>query len=225
MRVLVVEDDADLARQIVRTLEAEAFVVDHAADGPTALEMGRDTPYAAIVLDPGLPEMDGFTVLRRWREGGLTTPVIVLTASRTDVADMREGVRAGATNYLLKPLDLGLLLEWVRGVVNSGGPNNGNAVLTCGAVKMDTHALRVWNETGPVRLTPTEYRILHCLMVQAGKPIQAAEIVERAFDGGSAKTANEVPVYISRLRDKLGRRVIETVHGFGYRLRTDPPEV
>lgn len=218
MRVLVAEDDADLARQIIRVLEAEAFVADHAADGAAALEMGCETPYAAIILDPGLPMLDGFTVLRRWRDRGVTAPVIVLTASRTDVADMREGVRAGATNYLLKPLDLGLLIEWVRGVVNSGGPNTASSLLTWGRLRMDTHALRVWCDDAPVRLTPTEYRILHCLMVGAGKPIQAAQIVERAFDGAAAKTTNEIPVYISRLRDKLGRSVIETVHGYGYRL-------
>jgi len=218
MRVLLAEDDQDLARQIMRTLAAESFIVDHAADGGAALEMGLETPYAAIILDLGLPVMDGFAVLRRWRDRGLTTPVIVLTASRTDVADMREGVRAGATNYLVKPLDLDLLADWVRSVANSAGPSTGGPLLTWGRVRMDTHALRVWSNDQPVRLTPTEYRILHCLMVGAGKPIQAAELVERAFDGGSTKTSNEIPVYISRLRDKLGRGTIETVHGFGYRL-------
>ncbi|MEQ9641506.1 MAG: response regulator transcription factor [Alphaproteobacteria bacterium] len=218
MRILLVEDDADLAGQLARLLRDEGFAVDHVDDGPSALDAGQQAPYAAVILDPGLPGMDGFTVLRRWREAGLTMPVIVLTASRTEVADMKEGVRAGATNYLTKPVDRELLLDWVRAVVNSGGPNTGTALLTAGPLRIDTQALRVWLDDEPVRLTPTEYRVLHCLVVNAERPMKAAEIVTRVFDDATEKTANEIPVYVSRLRDKLGRRAIETVHGYGYRL-------
>ncbi|MCB1971433.1 MAG: response regulator transcription factor [Geminicoccaceae bacterium] len=218
MRILLVEDDPDLARQIRRLLEQEGYAVDHAADGPLALEMGRDAPYAAVILDPGVPGMDGLTVLKRWRNAGLTMPVIVLTASRTEVSDMREGVRAGATNYLLKPVDSELLLDWVRGVVNSAGPNSRGVILERGDLRIDTVALKVWLGDDLLRLTPTEYRILLCLTTADGRPMQAQEIVERGFDAESTKTAAEIPVYVSRLRDKLGRTAIETVHGFGYRL-------
>lgn len=218
MRILVVEDDTDLSGQIVRLLSHEGYAVDQAADGPTALAMGQDHPYAAIVLDPGLPGMDGFTVLKRWRAAGLTMPVIVLTASRTEVADMREGVQAGATNYLLKPADPDLLLDWVRGVVNSNGPNHATPVLIRGKLKVDTAALRVWYDGEPIRLSPTEFRILHLLLTNGDKPVSAEAIVDRAFDADSIKSSHEIPVYISRLRQKVDRRLIETVHGFGYRL-------
>ena len=218
MRLLLVEDDADLAGQLARLLRDEGFAVDHVADGREALAAGQQAPYSAVILAPGLPGMDGFSVLRRWRDAGLTMPVIVLTASRTEVADMKEGVRAGATNYLTKPVDRELLLDWVRAVVNSGGPNTGTTTLTLGPLRIDTQALRVWLDDAPVRLTPTEYRVLHCLAVNRDRPMKAAEIVERVFDDASSNTANEVPVYISRLRDKLGRRAIETVHGYGYHL-------
>ena len=218
MRILLVEDDPDLARQLERLLSQEGYAVDHADDGPLALEMGKDAPYSAVILDPGLPGMDGLTVLKRWREAGLAMPVIVLTASRTEISDMREGVRAGATNYLVKPVDNELLLDWVRGVVNSAGPNNRGVVLERGDLRIDTVSLKVWLGDELLRLTPTEYRILLCLATAEGRPMQAAEIVERGFDAESTKTAAEIPVYVSRLRDKMGRGAIETVHGFGYRL-------
>ena len=218
MRILLVEDDRDLAAQIERLLVQEGYAVDRATDGPEALAMGLEAPYAAVVLDPGLPGMDGLTVLKRWRAAGLSMPVIVLTASRTEIADMREGVRAGATNYLLKPVDNELLLDWVRGVVNSAGPNSRGTEIVRGDLRIDTVTFKVWLGPELMRLTPTEYRILLCLAVASGRPMQSQEIVERGFDSESSKTAAEIPVYVSRLRDKLGRRAIETVHGFGYRL-------
>jgi len=218
MRVLIVEDDEDLATQIAEFLRGEHFAVDHASDGAEGLEMGQQEPYDAVILDPGLPTMDGFSVLRRWRDEGLAMPVIVLTGSRKEVADMKEGVRAGATNYLTKPVDLELLLDWLRGVVNSAGPSVKKPVLEHGGLKVDTQSLRVWMNDSPVKLTPTEYKILHYLLVHNDRPVSADELVNHNFDGDSVKTANEVPVFISRLRDKLGRKTIETVFGYGYRL-------
>ncbi len=221
MRILLVEDDQDLADQIAAALEGEGYVVDHSCDGEEALELGLSASFAAAVLDLGLPGMDGLTVLRRWRSAGRTMPVIVLTATRQSIADMRDGVRAGATNYLLKPVDLELLLDWVRGTVNSQGPNISTPVLEAGHLRMDTHAMRVWVNSQPLKLTPTEFRLLHCLIVSADRPCSANDLAERAFDNPSAKTGSEIPVYIGRLRDKLGKDAIETVRGFGYRLATD----
>ncbi len=218
MRTLIVEDDPDLAHQISALLVGEGYVVDWSSDGEEALELGLSAPYAAVVLDLGLPGMDGLSVLRRWRGAGRLMPVIVLTATRQSVADMRDGVRAGATNYLLKPVDLELLLDWVRGAVNSGGPNVSTPVLEIGPLRMDTRAMRVWLDAEPLRLTPTEFRLLHCLIVSADRPSSANDLAERAFDNASAKTGGEIPVYIGRLRDKLGKDAIETVRGFGYRL-------
>jgi len=224
MRVLVLEDDADLAEQIATMLRDENFAVDVSDDGEDGYELGRDNVYDAVILDPGLPTMDGFSVLKRWREQGLNMPVIILTGSRKEIGDMKEGVRAGATNYLTKPVDLELLLDWLRGVVNSGGPSVRKPVLELGALRIDTQALKVWHDSKPVKLTPTEYRILHYLAVHNERPVPAEELVRHNFDGDIVKTANEVPVFISRLRDKLGKASIETVFGYGYRLTAAAPD-
>jgi len=218
MRVLILEDDPELGDQIAEMLRGENHAVDVVDDGEEGLAFGLENDYDAVILDPGLPTMDGFSVLRRWREAGRTMPVIVLTGSRKEVTDMKEAVRAGATNYLTKPVDLELLLDWLRGVLNSGGPNVRQPVLEVGPLRIDTQSLRVWMEGGPVKLTPTEYRILHYLAVHAGRPVSAEEMVNHNFDGDAIKTANEVPVFISRLRTKLGKNSIETVFGYGYRL-------
>jgi two-component system OmpR family response regulator len=218
MRVLVVEDDPELGPQIVDMLRAENFAVDLADDGAEALQQGMDQTFDAVILDPGMPTMDGFTVLRKWRAAGLSMPVIVLTGSRKEIGDMKEGVRAGATNYLTKPVDFELLLDWLRGVVNSAGPNVKPVRIELDDLIIDTQTMRVTLAGKPVKVTPTEYRILHYLAVNAGKPISAEEMVSHNFDGDTLKTKDEVPVFISRLRGKLGRNSIETVFGFGYRL-------
>ncbi len=218
MRILLLEDDPDLAAQILRALEAEQFAVDWVADGREAFDLGCEEPFDAVVLDPGVPTLDGFTVLRRWRDRGLSMPVIVLTASRREVADMKDAVRAGATNYLTKPMDLELLVDWVRGVVTSAGPNRRSPVLVRGRLRLDSQSHRVWSGDAPVRLSPTEFRLLRYLMVHGDRPVSADELVRHNFDRASTRTAAEIPVYISRLRDKLGRALIETVHGQGYRL-------
>ncbi len=224
MRVLLLEDDRDLAKQIAGMLNGEHFAVDVFHDGEEGFEAGQDDEYDAVILDPGLPTMDGFTILRRWRQAGLAMPVIMLTGSRKEIEDIKEAVRAGATNYLTKPVDLELLLDWVRGVVNSGGPNISRPTLEFGAIRMDTQALKVWFEGAPVKLTPSEYRILHYLMINHDRPVSAEELVRHNFEGDVVKTANEVTVFISRLRGKLGNRTIETVFGYGYRLTEDEAE-
>lgn len=218
MRVLIVEDDPELGGQVAEMLRAENYAVDLCADGEDGLTLGLEEDYDAVILDPGLPTMDGFSVLRRWRAAGKTMPVIVLTGSRKEIADMKEGVRSGATNYLTKPVDFELLLDWLRGVVNSGGPNVRPVSIDLGPLSIDTQTMRVVLDGKPVRLTPTEYRILHYLAVNAGKPVSADDMVRHNFDGNVVKTKDEVPVFIARLRGKLGRQAIETVFGFGYRL-------
>lgn len=218
MRVLILEDDHDLAEQISTMLRHESYAVDVCYDGEEGFDLGINETFDAVILDPGLPTMDGFSVLKRWREKGLSMPVIVLTGSRKEVSDMKEGVRAGATNYLTKPVDLELLLDWVRGVVNSAGPSNRNPVIEHGIIRVDTQALRVWREGAPVKVTPSEYRILHYLLINSDRPVSAEEIANHNFESDVVKTANEVPVFIKRLRDKLGKETIETVFGYGYRL-------
>ncbi len=218
MRVLLVEDDPELGEQIAEMLRMENYAVDLAEDGAEALRLGNEESYDAVILDPGMPTMDGFSVLKRWRAAGKSMPVIVLTGSRKEVGDMKEGVRAGATNYLTKPVDFELLLDWLRGVVNSGGPNVKTVQIELGRLKIDTQTMRVTLDGRQVKVTPTEYRILHYLAINAGKPVSAAEMVNHNFEGETLKTKEEIPVFISRLRGKLGRDSIETVFGFGYRL-------
>lgn len=218
MRVLILEDDVELAAQIATMLRDDHYAVDVCHDGQEGHDLGVDEAFDAVILDPGLPSMDGFSVLRRWREQGLGMPVIVLTGSRKEVSDMKEGVRAGATNYLTKPVDLELLLDWVRGVVNSAGPSTKKPVLEFGDIRVDTQSLKVWRDNAPVKVTPTEYRILHYLMINSDRPVSADELVSHNFEGDVVKTANEVPVFIKRLRDKLGKETIETVFGYGYRI-------
>ena len=218
MRILILEDDTELADQIAAMLRDENFAVDVVHDGQEGLEYGLENTYDGVILDPGLPTMDGFSVLKRWRDKGLAMPVIMLTGSRKEVGDMKEGIRSGATNYLTKPVDLELLLDWVRSVVNSGGPAVKKPVIEHGPIRIDTQALRVWLDGAPVKLSPSEYRILHYLIVNADRPAAADELAKHNFDGETIKTSNEIPVFISRLRDKLGKQMIQTVFGFGYRL-------
>jgi len=218
MRVLILEDDPELGAQLAGMLRDENYAVDLSPDGEEGLQLGLEEDFDAVILDPGLPTMDGFSVLRRWRSAGKSMPVIVLTGSRKEIGDMKEGVRAGATNYLTKPVDFELLLDWLRGVVNSGGPNVKPVTIELGPLSIDTQTMRVVLDGKPVKVTPTEYRILHYLAVNAGKPVSAEDMVRHNFDGDVVKTKDEVPVFISRLRGKLGRSAIETVFGFGYRL-------
>lgn len=226
MRILILEDDSELADQIAAMLRDEHFAVDVIHDGQEGLEYGLENTYDGVILDPGLPTMDGFSVLKRWRDNGLVMPVIVLTGSRKEVGDMKEGIRSGATNYLTKPVDLELLLDWVRSVVNSGGPGVKKPVIEHGPIRIDIQALRVWLDGAPVKLSPSEYRILHYLAVNADRPVAAEELAKHNFDGETIKTSNEIPVFISRLRDKLGKERIQTVFGFGYRLAEvpEPPD-
>lgn len=222
MRILILEDDRELAAQIADMLRNENFAVDVIHDGQEGLEYGLDNPCDAVILDPGLPTMDGLSVLRRWRDENRLMPVIVLTGSRKEVSDMKEGIRAGATNYLTKPLDMELLLDWVRSVVNSSGPGVRKPVIEHGPIRIDTQSLRVWYDGAPVKLSPSEYRILHYLAVNSERPVSAEEIARHNFDGETVKTANEIPVFISRLRDKIGKTSIETIFGYGYRLAGEP---
>ncbi|MBO6518408.1 MAG: response regulator transcription factor [Rhodospirillales bacterium] len=218
MRVLILEDDIDLAEQIAGMLRDEHYAVDVCHDGEEGYDIGLENGFDAVILDPGLPTMDGFSVLRKWRDAGLSMPVIVLTGSRKEVSDMKEGVRAGATNYLTKPVDLELLLDWVRGTVNSAGPSTKKPSIEFGALRVDTQSLKVWLGNKPVKVTPSEYRILHYLLTNSDRPVPAEELANKNFEADVVKTANEVPVFIKRLRDKLGKKTIETVFGYGYRI-------
>ena len=223
MRVLLVEDDADLSRQLKQALGDAGYAVDHAADGEEAHYLGDAEPYDAIVLDLGLPKMDGATVLERWRRDHVQTPVLILTA-RGAWGDKVAGFDAGADDYLTKPFHTEELLARLRALLRrSAGHASPN--LECGALRLDPRAARASIDGEPLRLTSLEYRLLHYLMMHQGRVISRTELVEHLYDQDFDRDSNTIEVFIGRLRKKIGPDRIETARGLGYRLVALPGEV
>ena len=219
MRVLVVEDETRLARQLADALERAGYAVDCAADGERADFLGQTEPYDAVVLDLGLPRVDGLTVLRRWRDAGLVMPVLVLTARGT-WHEKVQGIDGGADDYLAKPFRMEELLARLRALIRRAG---GRAApeLCCGAVALDPRSARVTLAGAPVKLTSHEYRVLAYLMHHRGKVVPQAELVDHIYAESRDRDSNTVEVFIARLRRKLGAGFIETVRGLGYRVGGD----
>jgi len=222
MRVLVVEDDADLARQLKGSLLDAGYSVDLAHDGEEGHHLGANEPYDAIVLDLGLPLVDGVTVLERWRREGRTMPVLILTA-RDRWSEKVAGFDAGADDYVAKPFHMEEVLARLRALVRRAA-GHASAELVCGPVHLDTRAARVAVDGQPVRLTAQEYRLLAYLMHHSGKVISRTELTEHLYDQDFDRDSNTIEVFVGRLRRKLGVDVIETSRGLGYRLRP-PPDV
>jgi two-component system OmpR family response regulator len=214
MRVLLVEDDPRIARKIRAALEAAGYVVDASHDGADAWFKGGTEAYDLVVLDLGLPGMDGLTVLRNWRAEGHEFPVLILTA-RGAWAERVAGIDAGADDYLAKPFVMDELLARVRALVRRAA-GRGNPILRCGALVLDTPRLRVTIDDEPVALTPLEYRCLSYLMHHAGRVVPISELIEHLYAHDNDRDANAVEVLVARLRRKIGPDVIETRRGFGY---------
>ena len=223
MRILLVEDDPDLSRQLKTALGDAGYAVDHASDGEEAHYLGDAEPYDAIVLDLGLPKMDGATVLERWRRDHVQTPVLILTA-RGAWSDKVAGFDAGADDYLTKPFHTEELLARLRALLRrSAGHASPN--LECGALRLDPRAARASIDGEPLRLTSLEYRLLHYLMMHQGRVISRTELVEHLYDQDFDRDSNTIEVFIGRLRKKIGPERIETARGLGYRLVCLPGEV
>jgi two-component system OmpR family response regulator len=220
MRVLVVEDDADLARQLKTSLLDAGYSVDLAANGEEGHHLGTNEPYDAVVLDLGLPVMDGVTVLERWRREGRTMPVLILTA-RDRWSEKVAGFDAGADDYVAKPFHMEEVLARLRALVRRAA-GHASAELVCGPVHLDTRAARVAVDGQPVRLTAQEYRLLAYLMHHPGKVVSRTELTEHLYDQDFDRDSNTIEVFVGRLRKKLGVDVIETSRGLGYRLRPPP---
>ncbi|WP_150524995.1 response regulator [Roseibium sediminis] len=216
MRLLVVEDDADLNRQLVTALEEADYVVDSAFDGEEGHFLGDTEPYDAVVLDLGLPKLDGLSVLENWRRDGRTMPVLILTA-RDRWSDKVAGIDAGADDYVAKPFHMEEVLARVRALVRRAAGHASNE-LTCGNVRLDLRSGRVTVDGSPVKLTSHEYRLLSYLLHHQGKVISRTELTEHLYDQDFDRDSNTVEVFVGRLRKKIGSDTIETIRGLGYRM-------
>src|SRR6201986_3662578 len=216
MRILLAEDDADLSRQLKQALTDADYAVDHAPDGEEAHFLGDTEPYDAIILDLGLPKIDGVSVLERWRRDGKTTPVLILTA-RGAWSEKVAGFDAGADDYLTKPFHTEELLARLRALLRRSA-GHAAVVLSCGGLRLDPRAARASVDGEPLRLTSLEYRLLHYLMMHPGPVNTRSELIENLYDQDFDRDSNTIEVFIGRVRKKIGPDRIETVRGLGYRL-------
>ena len=214
--MLVVEDEARLAEQLAGALSAAGYAVDRAADGERADFLARTEQYDAVVLDLGLPRLDGLTLLRRWREAGLVVPVLVLTA-RGSWHEKVQGIDGGADDYVAKPFRIEEVLARLRGLIRRANRQLAPE-LRAGAVALDLTSARVTLEGAPVKLTAHEYRVLAYLMQKRGQVVSQAELTEHIYAQGWDRDSNTVEVFVARLRRKLGPGLIDTVRGLGYRI-------
>jgi len=216
VRILVVEDEAALSRLLAEALGRAGYAVDCAADGERADFLGQTEQYDAVVLDLGLPRIDGLTVLRRWREAGLAVPVLVLTARGT-WHEKVQGIDGGADDYLAKPFRMEELLARLRALIRR---SSGQAApeLRCGEIALDPRSARVTVAGAPVKLTSHEFRVLSYLMHHRGRVVSQTELIDHIYAASRDRDSNTVEVFIARLRRKLGGAVIETVRGLGYRV-------
>lgn len=218
MRVLVVEDDAALARGLVAALRQGGYAADHEADGADAVQLALSEPYSLIVLDLGLPGLPGFDVLKAIRAAGSTVPVMVLTA-RDAISDRVRGLDLGADDYLLKPFDLAEFEARVRALVRRGQAAP-NPVLRCGTLELDRATGTVTLGGAPVALRRRELAVLTILMTRAGKPVPKERLSAEIFGFDEAVAPNALELYVARLRKKLqpDGPEIRTIRGLGYLL-------
>jgi two-component system, OmpR family, response regulator len=218
MRILLVEDHVALARQVMEALTEAGFVVDHAGDGEEGYFLGDTEPYDAVVLDLGLPVLDGLTVLKRWRAAGRNMPVLILTA-RDGWNEKVAGLNAGGDDYLTKPFIMAELVARVLALVRRAHGHSRPEIIL-GDLVVDTAAQRATLGGAAVRLTGLEYRLLTYLALHAGQVVSKTELTEHLYAQDFDRDSNTLEVVIGRLRKKLGDGRIETMRGQGYRLAT-----
>ena len=216
MRLLVVEDDPDLNRQLVTALGEAGYAVDTAFDGEEGHFLGDTEPYDAVVLDIGLPKKDGLSVLEQWRRDDRKMQVLILTA-RERWSDKVAGMDAGADDYVAKPFHMEEVLARLRALVRRSAGHARNE-MECGSMRLDTRTSRVTVDGQGVKLTSHEYRVLHYLMLHRERVVSRTELVEHLYEQDFDRDSNTVEVFIGRLRKKLPGDLIKTVRGLGYRL-------
>ena len=218
MRVLVVEDDPRIARRLTSVLQEAGYAVDGVGNGEEAWFRGDTEDYDAVILDLGLPRMDGLTVLKKWREAGRDVPVLILTA-RGAWAERVAGIDAGADDYLAKPFVMEELLARLRALLRRAA-GRASPLLAIGRVVLDTRQMRITVDGDPIALSPLEYRCLSYLLHHAGRVVPPTELMEHLYAHDHDREPNAVEVLIGRVRRKLGVELIETRRGFGYVIST-----
>ncbi|MFD4841605.1 response regulator transcription factor [Achromobacter sp. NPDC058515] len=216
MRILVVEDEPTLAGQLADALRGAGYTVDTAADGESARYVGDVEAFDAVVLDLGLPVMDGLTVLKKWRAAGRNMPVLILTA-RDSWYEKVAGIDAGADDYLAKPFHMEELLARVRALLRRS-TTHASAQWRCGPLMLDTRQAKVTIDGQALNLTSHEFKVLAVLMQRAGEVVSRTELTEHIYAQDFDRDSNTIEVFIGRLRKKLPPDTIETVRGLGYRL-------
>jgi two-component system, OmpR family, response regulator len=214
VRILIAEDTQKVAESVAASLQANGYVCDIAGDGEEAWFRGSTESYVAVVLDLGLPKMDGLSVLKKWRDEGITTPVLILSA-RGSWTERVEGIDSGADDYLPKPFEMAELLSRVRALVRR---QSGVATtkLTIGPLILDTKAGSVTVDGNPIVLTPLEFRLIHYLVVNSDRVVSQSELAENLYSHNHERDANAVEAAVSRLRRKLGKDILQNKRGFGY---------
>ena len=223
MRVLVVEDDRQISRQLVQALTTHGYVADTARNGEDGRFLGQTETYDAIILDLGLPVLDGLSVLQSWRQEGMKTPVLVLTA-RDTWSDKVKGLRAGADDYLAKPFHMEELIARVEALIRRD-KGSVRTLLTCGDVQLDAATGRVTKRSEAVVLTALEHRLLAYMMHRPNAILSKAELTEHIYDQSFDKDSNVIEVLVNRLRKKFGQDFISTRRGLGYLIADDTAKV
>src|SRR5437868_7130090 len=216
VRLLVVEDDPDLNRQLTSALSDAGYVDDRPFDGEEEHYLDEGEPYDAVILDIGLPKMDGLSVLEAWRRAGKVMPVLILTA-RDRWSDKVQGFDAGADDYVAKPFHVEEVLARIRALLRRSA-GHAKSELTCGSVRLDTRTGRVSVDGNPIKLTSHEYRLLAYLMHHTGRVVSRTELVEHLYDQDFDRDSNTIEVFVGRIRKKLDVDIIQTVRGLGYLL-------
>jgi two-component system OmpR family response regulator len=216
IRILLVEDNPDLAQRLTEGLRGAGFAVDHAADGETGYRLGRSEDFDAVILDLGLPDMKGVDVLNRWRQAGREVPVLILTA-RGSWTEKVEGLNAGADDYITKPCHIQEIAARLRALIrrSAGKPT---PTLVHNDIELSPASGMVTVAGKPVELTAQEFRILNYFMHRTGRIISQSELLDHLYSLETERDPNTVEVYVARLRRKLGRDAIKTLRGLGYRL-------
>jgi DNA-binding response OmpR family regulator len=214
MRILIVEDEARIAEDLADAVNSGGYVAEIATDGEDAWFRGGTENYSAIILDLGLPKIDGLTVLKRWRQEGLTTPVLVLTA-RGAWTDRVDGIDAGADDYLPKPFRMEELMARLRALLRRS-TGRAEPAISVSSITLDPRTRQVTVNGVPVGLTPLEFRLLNYLFHHRGRVVSQAELSENLYSHDSERDSNAIEALVGRLRKKLKTDVIETRRGFGY---------